>query len=415
MLSATTRDVRFAVPDRLVPIMRAILDDDAIQSRLAGIQEIDAFTEAVGQVADELQIELPVDDLKRVLDPDPLGLNRWAAAPMNGRNWPPRGWLPARANRLGEEPTFDWMRFADGSPSDPFFEDSARRAGFMPFNWLMRMRSSLGDLIEASHGEETVAPSGFIFHTSRCGSTLVARMLMALPHHCVMSEPDPLDAVVHWAQSGDVPIERQIAGLRAIVAALGRRRSAQTQRFFIKLDSWHILSLPLFRAAFPDVPWVFLYRDPVEVLVSHAEMPGLMAVPGSIVNRLAEIADGEAMPPLAYLAAVIKSYCSVAVAELERGGGVAVNYRNLPDAALDAIPRHFGFVPTAQEVEAFKTASGANAKLPDREFVADSATKQKTADSEMRRLVSGPLLDAYNRLEAVASRAAHPLAPAPKI
>jgi hypothetical protein len=53
-----------------------------------------------------------------------------------------------------------------------------------------------------------------------------------------------------------------------MVAALGQARAGET-RLFLKLDCWHMRDLPLFRRAFPNTPWVFLYRDPVEVLVSH--------------------------------------------------------------------------------------------------------------------------------------------------
>merc|ERR1719410_435296 len=31
----------------------------------------------------------------------------------------------------------------------------------------------------------------------------------------------------------------------------------------------------MFRAAFPSTPWIFLYRDPVEVLMSQLEMPDI--------------------------------------------------------------------------------------------------------------------------------------------
>jgi hypothetical protein len=52
-----------------------------------------------------------------------------------------------------------------------------------------------------------------------------------------------------------------------MISALGQARSEVPDRYLIKLDAWHIRRLPLFRAAFPDVPWIFTYRDPAEVLV----------------------------------------------------------------------------------------------------------------------------------------------------
>ena len=42
-----------------------------------------------------------------------------------------------------------------------------------------------------------------------------------------------------------------------------------------------VLDLPLIYRAFPDVPWVFVYRQPVEVLASHAGAPLPEADPGT--------------------------------------------------------------------------------------------------------------------------------------
>ena len=50
----------------------------------------------------------------------------------------------------------------------------------------------------------------------------------------------------------------------------------------IKLDAWNIGELPLLRECFPDTPWLFLYRDPLEIAVSHLRRPGMHMVPGMI-------------------------------------------------------------------------------------------------------------------------------------
>src|SRR5678816_558328 len=104
-----------------------------------------------------------------------------------------------------------------------------------------------------------------IFHMSRCGSTLVAQMLAALERNIVISEARPIDQVL----GAKVDEERRIAWLRWIVNALAQRRRPAEEFFFIKLDAWHVLHLPLIQRAFPNTPWVFLYRDPIEVMVSQ--------------------------------------------------------------------------------------------------------------------------------------------------
>src|SRR4029077_6493953 len=130
-------------------------------------------------------------------------------------------------------------------------------------------------------------PSGFIFHMSRCGSTLVSQMLAALPSNIVVSEASPIDTVVQagrWRR--DLSEDRQARWLPPIIGALGQKRTGSEQHYFIKLDCWHTLALPLFRRAFPAVPWVFLYRDPVEVLASQVSQPGTQMLPRGIGPNL---------------------------------------------------------------------------------------------------------------------------------
>jgi hypothetical protein len=133
---------------------------------------------------------------------------------------------------------------------------------------------TISDFVKAA--EPGPAPDGLVFHMSRCGSTLVAQMFAALPDSMVVSEPPPLDDVLQISLLGGA--DTAIAALRAMSAAFGRRGG---RPFVLKLDAWHALALPLFRRAFPDTPWVFLYRDPVEVLVSHMRQRGSQMLPRS--------------------------------------------------------------------------------------------------------------------------------------
>ena len=132
--------------------------------------------------------------------------------------------------------------------------DPARLA--LPFNRVFRYRTGLHDLDRAGGNGGHIAPSGFIFHMSRCGSTLVAQMLAALPDSVVISEAAPIDAVVQ--------LGRGLLGRRcgAGAASHDRRLRPPARRptrstYFVKLDCWHTLALPLFRRAFPLCPGYF--------------------------------------------------------------------------------------------------------------------------------------------------------------
>jgi hypothetical protein len=72
-------------------------------------------------------------------------------------------------------------------------------------------------------------PDGFVFHMSRCGSTLVAQMLAVVPDHVVVSEAEPLD----YGELPGAVLERILghfgaqpdAGERALMQAAGRRNA----------------------------------------------------------------------------------------------------------------------------------------------------------------------------------------------
>jgi len=230
----------------------------------------------------------------------------------------------------------------------------------------------------------TRAPQGLIFHMSRCGSTLLVRMLAADPANTAINEDPGVDRA---ALSGDP------AALRAAAAAL-----AGDGPLYLKLDCWAARELPLYRAAFPDTPWIFVYRDPVEVMVSHARRPGSQMV-GDLVApaRLGLAEIGNPLDP-AYHAAVLTGVCEGALAHWDLGGGLAVDYRDLPDALFDRILPHFGVSPDDETVARMREATRRNAKYPEQVFAQDADDKRREAGSAILAACEGRLAQAHARL-----------------
>ncbi|HXM00254.1 MAG TPA: hypothetical protein VN932_10015, partial [Rhizomicrobium sp.] len=167
--------------------------------------------------------------------------------------------------------------------------------------------------------------------------------------------------------------------LRALLAAFAGA--------FVKLEAWHAMLLPLLRAAAPSVPWVFLYRDPVEVLVSHARSSAMHV---------------DILPPhygAPSTAQALAAICDAAAAQL-REGGLLVDYRELPGAVADRILPHFGIVCGESERALMAHAAGSDAKAP-RPFTPDSAAKQREAGDELRATAERELAPAYRRLQAL--------------
>lgn len=305
---------------------------------------------------------------------------------------PPAGWLPVAVSP-GED-AVDWAFFGARRLEESFFGESVPKVWSSPLNRLLRLRTPLSAL----EGLAGPTPDGLIFHMSRCGSTLLGRMLGAPAAATVLSEAAPIDHVVR----SDLPRDRQVALLRGVVAALGRARGAGDERLFLKLDCWHARFFDLFREAFPQTPWLHLYRAPAEVMVSHARSPGMQMVPQVVapaVFGLAEPATPDADYQAAVLAAIGEAMLAAFAAD---GAGLLVNYETLPGAVARRVLPHFGWAPDALEGDAMTTAAAIDAKAPERAFRPDGAAKRAEVDPAIRAACAARLDDLHARLEAAA-------------
>jgi len=314
------------------------------------------------------------------------------------------GWTPIHLRRWGDQIGIDWARLPLDPFPDPFFEQTVGRALCDPARMLFRRMTPLAVLEEFARGGPEVQPAGFIFHMSRCGSTLLGRMLGALPGSLVLSEASPLDQVVQLAVQAPVAgLTQRLAWMRGMVHALGQRRRGDERRLFIKFDGWHALALPFIREAFPEVPWVFLYRDPVEVLVSHRRRCGSQMVPGILDPRLfgIEPAAALAMRFDEYGARVLAQVCRAALrAQGELGGGRLVNFDELPAPGGEEVAEHFDLHLTDEERARMQAAAQCDAKNPTERHVDDREGKQREASPELRQLAREWLDGVYRELEA---------------
>jgi hypothetical protein len=372
-----------------------VLADCDLLNELAGLTDEEPFVTRLVELAASHGIATSEHAIRLTIRPDPLGLSRFAPVEPTQSRWPPPGFLPVMAGGQGSGFVIDWAWFGPEPLTEPFFEGAIRAALRRPFNRAFRWRMSLTDFLAGAAQPATKAlkPDGFIFHMSRCGSTLVSQMLAQSDCNIAISEASPIDAAV---QTNSPEI------LRAMVEAFGRPRSGHEQRFFIKLDSWHALALPLFDRAFPETPWVFLFRDPVEVLVSQQREPGAQMVPTLVAPSIYGI-DGTNIPGPDYTARVLNRICTAAAGALGSRRGLAINYRNLPQAFEARILPHFGTAPGGTEMEAMRAARRADAKTPSMPFSADSAAKQAAASDNLRALAQRHLTDIIDDLDAIAT------------
>jgi hypothetical protein len=327
-----------------------------------------------------------------------------------------RGWVPVSAAMRGGTLMTDLCHIGARPFREPFFEDSIAICMRSPFNSVFRHRLDAATLSHWLQQHPGLPPSGFIFHLSRCGSTLASQLFASSHAHRVISEALPIDAAL---RAGDgrtqVTDEARIAWLRAMIGMLGQPGQPGERRFFVKFDSWHASLLPLILRAFPQVPWLFMMRDPVEVIVSHLRRPGAQMVPGMLGFGPPGV-DAEAaalLPREEYCARMLGAICDAARRCLESASplGRVVDYGQLPGAFETVVLPHLRWQPDAAEREALAAAWRRDAKSPHFEFSPDGTSKQLEATDEVRAAAERWVLPVYRQLLARASKSNGSAAP----
>lgn len=311
------------------------------------------------------------------------------------------GWIPARIAWRDSGPCVEWTLIGRERLLDPFFEQTMQRQMAQPFHQLFRRETSMEEMVAWTDAHTGAPFRGIVFHMSRCGSTLIGRQLAALERNIVASEPEPMDEVLRVSDRlPDLPREVHVRWVRAMAAALGQPRNGE-RAFYLKTDCWHIHRMDLLREAFPQTPWVFLYRDPVEVMFSQGRIPASWIVPALVHPSLLQLQWSDWNP------AQMDVYCARALANIcwsglraaqQASGGLLVNYCELPEAMYSRLLKHFGLRET--DVPAMQKAAEQNAKSPALKFTKDASEKQVEATDRLRAVVAEHLTPVYAQLEA---------------
>jgi hypothetical protein len=141
-------------------------------------------------------------------------------------------------------------------------------------------------------------PTGVIFHESRCGSTLMANMLGGFsPKHTRMYSENQVHvhAIKACARNPCNP-DLHTKLIQDVFYLSGRTvRKERPQYVFYKISSIGSMYLNSFTAAYPSVPWTYVYRDTVEVMQSHFKKDSLLSMSTAVCLRTQSSLD---QPPL---------------------------------------------------------------------------------------------------------------------
>jgi hypothetical protein len=331
-----------------------------------------------------------------------IGIDPWSA-PMIERGIDP-GWMPVDAIVVDGRPGLLWLQMADVSFTEPFFQQTVDRVRaehpkraerFTEFDALLQLDKVL----------PRVEPAGFIFHSSRCGSTLLANACRVLNDSIVLSEPYAVDKLVgRFITDANDPVKETLYSvfLRAVVNALAQHEGER--RVFIKFSCCSVSQLERIRRIWPRVGWVFLYRDPVETIVSNvSNAPSwLLDEDHRVLAHITGTSPAEvAQMSLEELCArSIGSFFATAHT-LANDNSMLLNYNQLSLSAISSILKFFNVRASAEELE--KIASGTRLYSKHvsaaREFVPDADAKQKVANDHMRDMAERWAMQPYALLE----------------
>ncbi len=180
-------------------------------------------------------------------------------------------WTPVRFNFAGPAPTVDWADLSAERFVEPFFDQTVARWATGPGAQPL-VRSGLDALLALDDATVT-RPVGHDL------SPLAVRVDAGIPtaEHASRSRR----CCRAFAAERTARTRTQLGSTgppwfdwsAALVRALGRRRHGDEQHLVLKCTSWNIRRQEILAAAFPDTPWVWVQRDPAQVVASLLANP----------------------------------------------------------------------------------------------------------------------------------------------
>jgi hypothetical protein len=316
-----------------------------------------------------------------------------------------KSWIPVDAVVQNGQPGIEWMDMSGVVFAEPFFNQTVARVRNERKD-CQSLITSFDELIRLEKVSDSLSPAGFIFHSSRCGSTLVANACRSLTGSLVISEAPVLDKLISrfFTDTDEVGTRELLysAFLRGAVSALGQRRLGSERHYFIKFSSTSILQFPRIRRIWPRVPALFLYREPTAVIVSNLQnIPEWMTVGSNPATSAAVVGVREedlgSLGHEEFCARALGRFYSAASSALDENT-LLCNYQDLTAEKLVQLVEFFRVPISTQDAEAIRETAGFYSKDPSRTFAGDTDLKRANASTVARQMAAEWAEEPYQRL-----------------
>jgi hypothetical protein len=237
---------------------------------------------------------------------------------------------------------------------------------------------------------------------SRCGSTLLLNALKAAERVVGLGEAIPMSRMValaasrskYWAKVGS----ELLAPLTSVFAHF---QDSTPKNVVIKCSTEAVFSMRALRAVWPQVPFLILIRNPIEVLVSNwQKAPQWIQEWKDAPERLwpgpapDAVTDAGGTELCAWL---LGRFCAEALPFLD-DRCIVIDYDDLTPEVVRAVAANFGLHFSPQGEERFCECFQNNAKELHRRFDADRDSKQRVATDAMRRSAAKWMEPAYKQV-----------------
>ena len=354
-------------------------------------------------------------------------------------DWSQEFWTPIDVE-LGEDPliTLCKLNFKEYSKSPhlyPMFRELEEMSKCQGHNRRKDKLSHLMAELKAKKGtpEGTIiSPSGFVFHESRVGSTLVANTLASDPFSMVFSESPPPAAVLLHCYKCER--SKQIQNFRDVITLMGN--SPVHKHLFFKFQSITSTTMEIALEAFPEAKFAFVYRNSVQTMMSHMDpkkgavnSPCLRSMRGNtptdVQNALDKLPHGK-KPSEAFCAAHLNMLCQSALRAYNKYGvthddgghikqrGMLINYESLPGIVPRALLPLFGIEPNEAWLKKMIAESKVYSKGhgESKNFQSDSHDKEERATDKINLYAKLVLETSYKAMLKIGLESLHSISPA---
>lgn len=306
----------------------------------------------------------------------------WLSSANRQADWVPldllvQNWIPYAYHARTHE--ISWC-LPQGRAVQPFYDEYISHCRQHLVNAFLTPQSSIKSLLlYAEQLPELPDPSGFIFHLSRCGSTLVSGCLAQLECCSVLSE-SPLLTDILLAQN--IAMEDKKSLLRLCLHLQGRS-SPEQPHVNVKWNAWDIFYWDVIREIWPKVPVLLLTRDPVEVIASHVRSSGRhMSGDPALAHIDLALQSANDQSLLAYRIQVLRVLMNKMRQVQAQPNVRLLDYTSLNEDAIRGVCQSFGVTLDGTSSTIFGDRLTCYSKQPDKTFQEDGQDKRAMLSNE---------------------------------